>query len=294
MILRQLIGALLRRIGRGRPRRARAPRCSPTALRQAADAATPPSGEPVEGTILTVARAAADAAAGDGRRRPERPARDRDRRGGRRRPREALARTPEQLQVLRDAGRRRRRRPRALRGPRRRRDRRSPGGAGPLDRAARHRGAIPVAPARPATSTADGPAYEVMYLLDADDDGDPARCARASPPLGDSLVVVGGEGLWNVHVHVDDVGAAIEAGIEAGRPHRIRVTHFAEQVERRAGDAARSPRRTGRAAGGRRGRCRAGDAVRRGRRDRGPRAGPAAGRRPARSWRRSRRRGAPR
>ena len=28
--------------------------------------------------------------------------------------------------------------------------------------------------------------------------------------------MVGGDGLWNVHVHVDDVGAAIEAGI-AGR-----------------------------------------------------------------------------
>jgi dihydroxyacetone kinase-like predicted kinase len=35
--------------------------------------------------------------------------------------------------------------------------------------------------------------------------------------------------LWNVHVHVDDVGAAIEAGLDAGRPHRISVTHFDEQ-----------------------------------------------------------------
>jgi dihydroxyacetone kinase-like predicted kinase len=33
-------------------------------------------------------------------------------------------------------------------------------------------------------------------------------------------------------VHVDDVGAAVEAGLRAGRPHRVRVTHFAEQVER--------------------------------------------------------------
>ncbi|MGH3423242.1 MAG: DAK2 domain-containing protein, partial [Nocardioidaceae bacterium] len=47
--------------------------------------------------------------------------------------------------------------------------------------------------------------------------------------LGDSLVVVGGERLWNVHVHVDDVGAAIEAGITAGRPYRIAVTHFADE-----------------------------------------------------------------
>jgi dihydroxyacetone kinase-like predicted kinase len=47
--------------------------------------------------------------------------------------------------------------------------------------------------------------------------------------LGDSLVVVGGDGLWNVHVHVEDVGAAIEAGISAGRPHRVRVTSLREQ-----------------------------------------------------------------
>ena len=54
--------------------------------------------------------------------------------------------------------------------------------------------------------------------------------------------MVGGDGLWNVHVHVDDVGAAIEAGIGAGRPHRIRVTHFADQI----GAQADRPR-TGRA-----------------------------------------------
>ena len=77
--------------------------------------------------------------------------------------------------------------------------------------------------------TEDGPAYEVMYLLDAEDDAI-APLRTLLDTLGDSLVVVGGGGLWNVHVHVDDVGAAIEAGIDAGRPHRVRVTHFAEQV----------------------------------------------------------------
>ncbi|MGH9293056.1 MAG: hypothetical protein ACRDZ6_09830, partial [Acidimicrobiales bacterium] len=49
--------------------------------------------------------------------------------------------------------------------------------------------------------------------------------------IGDSIVVVGGEGLWNCHIHTDDVGAAIEAGIDAGRPRRIRVTDLREQVE---------------------------------------------------------------
>ncbi|MGK5548555.1 DAK2 domain-containing protein, partial [Streptomyces sp. URMC 127] len=72
----------------------------------------------------------------------------------------------------------------------------------------------------------DSPAFEVIYLLDADDTAVPRLRARLDA-LGDSLVVVGGDGLWNVHVHVDDAGAAVEAGIEAGRPHRIRITHFA-------------------------------------------------------------------
>lgn len=77
---------------------------------------------------------------------------------------------------------------------------------------------------------ASGPAYEVMYLL-ADSDADRvATLTTALDGLGDSLLVVGGPDLWNVHVHVDDVGAAIEAGMEAGRPHRIRVAHFATQI----------------------------------------------------------------
>jgi DAK2 domain fusion protein YloV len=70
-----------------------------------------------------------------------------------------------------------------------------------------------------------GPGYEVMYLLDADDEAVPVL-RHTLDGLGDSLVVVGGDGLWNVHVHVDDVGAAIEAGLAAGRAHRIRVTYL--------------------------------------------------------------------
>jgi dihydroxyacetone kinase-like predicted kinase len=81
----------------------------------------------------------------------------------------------------------------------------------------------------------DGPAVEVMFLLDGSDDERVARMRAALDALGDSLLVVGGPDLWNVHVHVDDVGAAVEAGICAGRPHRIKVTHFATQI------AAREP-----------------------------------------------------
>ncbi|MGW1894291.1 DAK2 domain-containing protein [Streptomyces sp. NPDC002004] len=70
-----------------------------------------------------------------------------------------------------------------------------------------------------------GPAFEVIYLLEADDTA-VDRLRTRLDALGDSLVVVGGDGLWNVHVHVDDAGAAVEAGVEAGRPYRIRITHF--------------------------------------------------------------------
>ena len=75
--------------------------------------------------------------------------------------------------------------------------------------------------------------YEVQYLLDAP----PAAVdtlRTALDELGDSLVIVGtGEGdppTWNVHVHVDDIGAAIEAGVRAGRPHRIAVTRLEDRL----------------------------------------------------------------
>ncbi|MEV5412667.1 DAK2 domain-containing protein [Thermopolyspora sp. NPDC052614] len=67
--------------------------------------------------------------------------------------------------------------------------------------------------------------YEVMYLLDADDAA-VATLRAELDRLGESLVITGGDGLWNVHVHLADAGAAIEAGIAAGRPHRIRVTYL--------------------------------------------------------------------
>ncbi|MBG0815410.1 DAK2 domain-containing protein [Planomonospora sp. ID82291] len=83
------------------------------------------------------------------------------------------------------------------------------------------------APVRRVVPQPEGhPGYEVMYLLDAGDEA--VETLRAElDALGDSLVVVGGDGLWNVHVHVDDAGAAIEAALRAGgRPHRIKVTYL--------------------------------------------------------------------
>ncbi len=72
--------------------------------------------------------------------------------------------------------------------------------------------------------------YEVMYLLSAPDESIDAF-KEVWAGIGDSIVVVGGDGLWNCHIHTDDVGAAIEAGVDAGRPQRIRVTDLDEQVE---------------------------------------------------------------
>ncbi len=71
--------------------------------------------------------------------------------------------------------------------------------------------------------------YEVMFLLEASDAAiDGFREVWAG--IGDSIVVVGQNGLWNCHIHTDDIGASIEAGIEAGRPRSIRVTDLVEQV----------------------------------------------------------------
>jgi dihydroxyacetone kinase-like predicted kinase len=72
--------------------------------------------------------------------------------------------------------------------------------------------------------------YEVMYFLEAPDETIPAF-KDVWAGVGDSIVVVGGDGVWNCHIHTDDIGAAIEAALDAGRPRDIRVTDLAEQVE---------------------------------------------------------------
>ena len=83
--------------------------------------------------------------------------------------------------------------------------------------------------------------YEVMYLLDAPDDAIDAFKDVWSG-VGDSIVVVGGDGEWNCHIHTNDVGAAIEAAMDIGRPRQIRVSDLGEQVqeERWVRDATRA------------------------------------------------------
>jgi DAK2 domain fusion protein YloV len=237
VILSEMLRAIVRRIGEARPEE-RNGAVMVDALRRATEASYAAVGTPVEGTMLSVCRAASEAAAKLVGEQPDIRSRDVLTTSAAA-AREALARTPEQLQTLRDAG--------VV----------DAGGRGvvvildaaetavtgrrPPSAEAGHRIPQPIVTEPGGDLVDGGPAYEVMYLLDAPDEKVGALRATLAG-LGDSLVVVGGEGLWNVHVHVDDVGAAIEAGIEAGRPHRVRVTHFADQV------AAQAPRpRAGRA-----------------------------------------------
>ncbi|HEY8533896.1 MAG TPA: DAK2 domain-containing protein [Micromonospora sp.] len=195
------------------------------ALRAATEAAYAAVASPVEGTMLTVVNAAATAA----------EQLDSDdlsavARAAAAAAAEALARTPHQLPALARAG--------VV----------DAGGRGLcllLDAlvetisgepagAREASPAVSVGVARDAEARPPVPlyGYEVQFLLDAAPSAVEQVRATLSR-LGDSLVIAGvGEGdppTWRVHVHVDDVGAALEAAVEAGRPHRISVTRLADQ-----------------------------------------------------------------
>ena len=65
-------------------------------------------------------------------------------------------------------------------------------------------------------------AFEVMYFLECSADRmDQFREQLAT--TGTSIVVAGAEPTWSVHVHTDDVGSVIEAGLAVGRPAKIRI-----------------------------------------------------------------------
>ncbi len=196
------------------------------ALAAASDGAYSAVARPVEGTILTVIREASESAqvaaqAGGGLTEVLDAARDRGY--------DALERTPEMLAVLAEAG--------VV----------DAGGAGLLllfdawlaEIDGRPMPEAPEPAAPPAAVTgAEVPAeessiadlrYEVMFLLDAPDPSvDDFKAAWQQ--IGDSIVVVGGDGIWNCHIHTDDIGAAIEAGIAVGRPHRIQITDLLDQA----------------------------------------------------------------
>jgi len=205
-----------------------------SALTEASVAADGAVMKPVEGTILTVVREVARAAQQAAETDSIVPTIEAALREGE----AALERTPEQLSVLKEAG--------VV----------DAGGAGFL---LLLHGILRVLDGRelPKPENAEGvPSvavdtteevgvsenrYEVMYLLNAsDEDIDGFKNVWSS--IGDSIVVVGGDGLWNCHIHTDAIGEAIEAGIDIGRPQRIRVTDLAEEVieERWVREAAES------------------------------------------------------
>lgn len=183
---------------------------------------------PVEGTILTVVREVGEAATATAATGADLIAVIE---AGRAQGHDALARTPDMLPVLKDAG--------VV----------DAGGQGLLlllDALLHHLDGrpLPEAPTEyvTASTVSAAPAandesksiadlrYEVMYFLEAPDDSINQFRDRWAE-IGDSIVVVGGDGIWNCHIHTDEIGLSIEAGIDVGRPHTIRVTDLLEELE---------------------------------------------------------------
>jgi DAK2 domain fusion protein YloV len=200
-------------------------------LGRAAEGAYRAVQHPVEGTILTVAREAADAAREAGPSQGLVAVLSAARSAAE----DALRRTPELLPVLKAAG--------VV----------DSGGSGlvllldallhvadgrplPESPASREPAGSGVASVDAADSlgygedTESGLRYEVMFFLEAPDQLIPAF-REVWAGIGDSIVVVGGDGLWNCHIHTDDIGAAVEAALDAGRPRKIRVSDLWEEVE---------------------------------------------------------------
>ena len=230
VILSQILRGLVSTISESTDGKVNASRMA-EALKRASVAAYEAVLKPIEGTILTVVRESADAAAVAVSNGATLTA---TLHAARTAGRDALARTPDMLPVLKDAG--------VV----------DAGGAGfllLLD------SAIHVADgeAMPEPDNSEGPSveqleavslrhsgdgsvdvselrYEVMYFLDLED----SRLSdfkTAWGSIGDSIVVVGGEGLYNCHIHTNDIGAAIEAPLLlSGRPRQIRVTDLFEEV----------------------------------------------------------------
>ncbi len=200
------------------------PALAARALRGASDAAYSAVRRPVEGTMLSVVRELAEEA----ERRAGDPAPlgellvDLVRRGE-----EAVARTPEQLDVLREAG--------VV----------DAGGAGLVEllrgvAAAVAGEPVPEAPVV-ATERAGVDAihletsryrYCTVFVIEGeglDRDGLEAELDL----LGDSLLVVGDETALKVHVHTDDPGAALSLGTAAGTIEGIEIANMQEQQEQR-------------------------------------------------------------
>ena len=230
VILSQILRGFVGNINEARESKVSATRVAES-LKKASTAAYEAVLKPIEGTILTVVRESADAAAvavsnGATLSAMLRAARDAGR--------DALARTPDMLPVLKDAG--------VV----------DAGGAGflllldsaihvvdgePMPEPDESAGpsadqleAVALRHHEDGTTDVSELRYEVMFFLDLDD----SRAndfKQAWGRIGDSIVVVGGDGIYNCHIHTNDIGAAIEAPLAlGGRPRQIRVTDLFEEV----------------------------------------------------------------
>jgi DAK2 domain fusion protein YloV len=186
--------------------------------------------KPIEGTILTVVRESAEGAHAAAERGESLAG---VLHAARASGKAALDRTPEMLPVLKDAG--------VV----------DAGGAGfllLLDSALHVVDGVPL----PEPEEFDGPSmeqldavshrhvdgeidvselrYEVMYFMDLPDQHIQAF-KEGWGEIGGSIVVVGGDGIWNCHVHTNDIGAAVEVALDlGGRPKQIRVTDLFEEM----------------------------------------------------------------
>ncbi|MGB3696236.1 MAG: DAK2 domain-containing protein [Gordonia sp. (in: high G+C Gram-positive bacteria)] len=80
--------------------------------------------------------------------------------------------------------------------------------------------------------------FEVMYLLDGADGTQISGLRDRLGGLGDSIVIVGdsstGSERFSVHVHTDEPGAAVQAGLDVGSLSDIRISCFALDAMRAA------------------------------------------------------------
>jgi dihydroxyacetone kinase-like predicted kinase len=185
-------------------------------LRIAAVAARRAVARPVAGTILTVADDAASAAEAAAGSHPEDALAVTE--AAQHAARDSLARTPEQLDVLAsahvvDAG----------------------GQAYLLliDVLVEMLGGAPAqpltaapVPVRDVPSEAARPTgeYEVMYALRGAPPADLDALREQLSELGHSVVIVGDQAIAQVHVHLDEAGAAVEAALPLGELSQVRIT----------------------------------------------------------------------
>jgi dihydroxyacetone kinase-like predicted kinase len=74
-----------------------------------------------------------------------------------------------------------------------------------------------------------GPAFEVQYLLDCDTGEDEMRdLERYLATIGDSITIARGDGRCRVHVHTDQAGAAIEEAIRRGKVSKIEIAYLGD------------------------------------------------------------------